>query len=277
LKEGSKILEDQLKLMDEKFLELRAKMDVTRNHFLEKLKKAQKESMDLRVKFSMATNGQSLDHFRPPKKKNNMNTMSTEGLNVTIEDNNFFPTQSTTPFATTQYGNNSMNNTNGQNNTQERRASSPSFAADNRRSSTTSPTNNNNNNNNTNTQQSVNKLDPSRKGSSFQEIKRLPGSQQQQQMTNQQQQTGTTSSNMRPISASHDSFERNDNNRSESPAERPRSAFFGHGLSNNPSLTSLSRQSKDKQENQIVRRIKSRGNGGKEVWTADRIHELLEK
>ena len=44
--EGSKILEDQLKLMDEKYLELRAKLDISREYFAATVKKYRKESED---------------------------------------------------------------------------------------------------------------------------------------------------------------------------------------------------------------------------------------
>eukprot|EP01039_Chlorochromonas_danica_P001451 gene1451-1577_t len=42
--EGSKVLEDQLKLMDEKYLELRGKLDVTRDHFMKQIKLVKKEN-----------------------------------------------------------------------------------------------------------------------------------------------------------------------------------------------------------------------------------------
>lgn len=57
LREGSKILEDQLRLMDEKYLELRSKLDYARVMSQKKIKKAEKVAADLRVKFIMATGG----------------------------------------------------------------------------------------------------------------------------------------------------------------------------------------------------------------------------
>lgn len=58
------MLEDQLKLMDEKFLELRAKLDITRDHLNKQIKNVKKESMDLRVKYAQAMNGASLDRAK---------------------------------------------------------------------------------------------------------------------------------------------------------------------------------------------------------------------
>ncbi|RYY86004.1 hypothetical protein EON63_06510, partial [archaeon] len=52
LKEGGKILEDQLKLMDEKYLELRSKLDYSRSVSYKKIRKAEKTAQDLRVKFA---------------------------------------------------------------------------------------------------------------------------------------------------------------------------------------------------------------------------------
>lgn len=66
LREGSKILEDQLRLMDEKYLELRTKLDYTRDTGTKKIKKAQKMAADLRVKFALAGNTTMLDHIPLP-------------------------------------------------------------------------------------------------------------------------------------------------------------------------------------------------------------------
>jgi predicted RNase H-like nuclease (RuvC/YqgF family) len=66
LREGSKILEDQLRLMDEKYLELRTKLDYTRDTGAKKIKKAQKMAADLRVKFALAGNTTLLDHIPLP-------------------------------------------------------------------------------------------------------------------------------------------------------------------------------------------------------------------
>ncbi|CAE7764796.1 unnamed protein product, partial [Symbiodinium microadriaticum] len=62
LREGSKILEDQLRLMDEKYLELRTKLDYAREMAAKKVRNAQKTASELRVKFALAGNQKLLDH-----------------------------------------------------------------------------------------------------------------------------------------------------------------------------------------------------------------------
>mmetsp|Transcript_17055 Transcript_17055/g.28479 ORF Transcript_17055/g.28479 Transcript_17055/m.28479 type:complete len:411 (+) Transcript_17055:54-1286(+) len=66
LREGSKILEDQLRLMDEKYLELRTKLDYAREVAGKKVRKAQQVASDLRVKFALAGNQKLLDHIPLP-------------------------------------------------------------------------------------------------------------------------------------------------------------------------------------------------------------------
>lgn len=67
LREGSKVLEDQLRLMDEKYLELRTKLDWARDTSSKKIKKAEKTSADLRMKFMIMTGGnQMLDNVSLP-------------------------------------------------------------------------------------------------------------------------------------------------------------------------------------------------------------------
>jgi len=56
LKEGAKILEDQLRLMDEKYMELRTKLDWTRLQNERTLKKSQQEASTLRKEMAMARN-----------------------------------------------------------------------------------------------------------------------------------------------------------------------------------------------------------------------------
>ena len=53
LKEGAKILEDQLRLMDEKYMELRTKLDWTRLQSERTVKKSQEEARSLRTKFAL--------------------------------------------------------------------------------------------------------------------------------------------------------------------------------------------------------------------------------
>ena len=74
LKEGSRILEDQLRLMDQKYVDLRTKLDWTRASSNKEVKRIQKEANKLRAKFSIAlANGalagsmmQDIDHFTKP-------------------------------------------------------------------------------------------------------------------------------------------------------------------------------------------------------------------
>jgi hypothetical protein len=55
LKEGSKILEDQLRLMDEKYVELKIKLDWTRTQTERAVKKKEDEVRELRAKFILVT------------------------------------------------------------------------------------------------------------------------------------------------------------------------------------------------------------------------------
>ena len=66
MSEGSKVLEDQLKLMDEKYMDLRSKMEVSRDYFATQISKVKKESEELRVKYSLANKGALLDSIRIP-------------------------------------------------------------------------------------------------------------------------------------------------------------------------------------------------------------------
>lgn len=72
--QGSKILEDQLKLMDEKYLELRSKLDFARNYFSSTIRKLKGESQELRIKYATATGGLLLDHAKPPRSVENTGT-----------------------------------------------------------------------------------------------------------------------------------------------------------------------------------------------------------
>jgi hypothetical protein len=65
LREGAKILEDQLRLMDDKYLELRGKLDWARENSEKKIQQAQKKAKDLRKKFAMMGGG-SLDNMKLP-------------------------------------------------------------------------------------------------------------------------------------------------------------------------------------------------------------------
>jgi len=65
--EGSKVLEDQLKLMDEKYLNLRTKLDYARDYGAKKLARSEKTCQELRSKFSLITGSNTLlDSVRTP-------------------------------------------------------------------------------------------------------------------------------------------------------------------------------------------------------------------
>jgi hypothetical protein len=70
IREGSKILEDQLRLMDEKYLELRSKLDYARESGIKKIKQAEKTASDLRLKFTLAGNTTPLDSIQLPQINN---------------------------------------------------------------------------------------------------------------------------------------------------------------------------------------------------------------
>lgn len=55
------MLEDQLRLMDEKYLELRGKFDLSRDHFRSKIKRMSTECNDLRVRYAKTHHGALLD------------------------------------------------------------------------------------------------------------------------------------------------------------------------------------------------------------------------
>lgn len=65
LREGAKILEDQLRLMDEKYLELRGKLDWARENSEKKIQQAQKKAKELRKKFALLGHG-ALDKVQLP-------------------------------------------------------------------------------------------------------------------------------------------------------------------------------------------------------------------
>jgi len=60
LKEGAKILEDQLRLMDEKYIELRNKLDWTRQHSQKEVRRIQKQATRLRAKVMMSRTAQDV-------------------------------------------------------------------------------------------------------------------------------------------------------------------------------------------------------------------------
>jgi hypothetical protein len=66
LREGSKILEDQLRLMDEKYLELRTKLDYSRGQAAKRVEIAEKKATSLRVKYALLGNSKLLDTVDQP-------------------------------------------------------------------------------------------------------------------------------------------------------------------------------------------------------------------
>lgn len=79
LREGSKVLEDQLRLMDEKYLELRSKLDYARSIAAKKIRKAEKTASELRVKFAMTGSSVILDNISLPSGYGNMTGTSEMG------------------------------------------------------------------------------------------------------------------------------------------------------------------------------------------------------
>ena len=70
LKEGSAILEQQLRLMDDKYIELRTKLDWTRRQSKREVARVQKEANDLRAKWALA-GGLDLEELLGRKAKKN--------------------------------------------------------------------------------------------------------------------------------------------------------------------------------------------------------------
>jgi len=56
LREGAKILEDQLRLMDEKYMELRTKLDYTRQTTAKEVNKYKQQASNLRAKWALLSN-----------------------------------------------------------------------------------------------------------------------------------------------------------------------------------------------------------------------------
>lgn len=99
ISEGSKILEDQLRLMDEKYLELRQKLGVARNQFVTALNKAHKEAKTLRKKYAYANGGKLLDTVNTERYEQQM--LQREQERQQMRDQ--FPSlriQTSTPFFT---------------------------------------------------------------------------------------------------------------------------------------------------------------------------------
>ena len=104
LNEGSKILEDQLKLMDEKFLELRSKMDASRSMYMKETSKLKKNFSELRLKYALTHNGELLDSVRLPRS-------STEQLGFSKSGPALTTTKSNDAFVTSSNNNNNTYST----------------------------------------------------------------------------------------------------------------------------------------------------------------------
>lgn len=108
IQEGSKILEDQLRLMDEKYVELRIRFDQSRGIFQNNVNKIVKENAELRKKFSLAfgTN-MMLDTFDSNKSGNRIraksansatkSTLTAAATAVTTSDNRLQSLQQFSP------------------------------------------------------------------------------------------------------------------------------------------------------------------------------------
>lgn len=77
--EGSKVLEDQLKLMDEKYLNLRTKLDYAREYGAKKLARSEQKAQQLRSKFALLTGSTTLlDSMRAPSTGGSFNGMGSQ-------------------------------------------------------------------------------------------------------------------------------------------------------------------------------------------------------
>ena len=64
VQEGARILEDQLRLMDDKYIDLRSKLDWTRAHSQKEIKKVQTQAEKLRMKWMfLQSSGVVPDHL----------------------------------------------------------------------------------------------------------------------------------------------------------------------------------------------------------------------
>ena len=99
LNEGSKILDDQLKLMDEKFMELRSKMDTSRAIYMKETNKLKKNFSELRLKYALTHHGELLDSVRLPRS-------STDQLRFSKSDPALTTTMSNDAFLTSTSNNN---------------------------------------------------------------------------------------------------------------------------------------------------------------------------
>jgi len=95
LREGSKILEDQLRLMDEKYLELRTKLDYAREMGTKKVKQAENIASELRIKFALAGNNIILDNVVLPDINSNAGSILEGGKSLGSTENGSWAVSST--------------------------------------------------------------------------------------------------------------------------------------------------------------------------------------
>lgn len=95
LREGSKILEDQLRLMDEKYLELRTKLDYSREVGAKKVKQAENIATELRIKFALAGNTTILDNIVLPDINSNAGSILEGGKSMGSTENGSWAVSST--------------------------------------------------------------------------------------------------------------------------------------------------------------------------------------
>ena len=86
VREGSRILEDQLRLMDEKYLELRTKLDYTRSSTSKKVMRARREASELRTKFALMSGNLLLDNVDLPQSASTLTERALEEMESGGED-----------------------------------------------------------------------------------------------------------------------------------------------------------------------------------------------
>lgn len=87
LRESSRVLVDQLQLMDEKYFQLREKLDQNRAQSKAATERAKRENADLRLRFLLAT-GSSLDKVKIDSNKAKLAGLSPKGRSSGIYDDN---------------------------------------------------------------------------------------------------------------------------------------------------------------------------------------------
>lgn len=125
LRESSRVLVDQLQLMDEKYFQLREKLDQNRAQSKAAMERAKRENSELRLRFLLAT-GSSLDKVKIDPNKAKLVGLSPKGRNSGIYDDEeegngdyegeFSPTGPSVSFAPNSRGGNNQSTFPGSNN-----------------------------------------------------------------------------------------------------------------------------------------------------------------